>query len=80
MCQQSGLHWSHERRTHTWSDAHSRIAVDASNPLSYFLRYAGDTLDLEFGITLGTPIADGLQHYVTLYSDCKAAIARKVQN
>jgi hypothetical protein len=28
------------------------------------------------GITLGTRIAEGLPHYVTLYSDYKAAIAR----
>jgi hypothetical protein len=31
------------------------------------------------GITLGTRMAEGLPHYVTLYSDCKAAIARGME-
>jgi hypothetical protein len=31
------------------------------------------------GITLGTRIAEGLPHYVTLHSDCKAAVARGVE-
>jgi hypothetical protein len=30
------------------------------------------------GIILGTRIAEGLPQYVTLYSNCKAAIARRV--
>jgi hypothetical protein len=53
---------------HIWSDASCRIAVDASNPLACTLRYAGDTLDLEFGnnaVVQYCPILDKALVYAT---------------
>jgi hypothetical protein len=61
-------HWS-PRGKHTWSDAHSEIAVYTSNPLSCSLRNAGDMLDLAFvgnNVTIEyCPIADELIVYAT---------------